>query len=108
MSARCKPSTEGGGDDPDRLYTESAAVDRPAVAAAGGNGMGEGRHGMAHAGIIEGRPTVHRKNLLTRFSHLGEGNFHTGYAARAGQVLGTTAIRRQLRNHMAFIAERLR
>jgi len=66
------------------------------------------RRGMAVAGKIEGRSTVHRKSLLTRYSHLGEGNFHTGYAARAGKVMGTRAVRRQLRNHMGFLADRLR
>ena len=66
------------------------------------------RQAEAIAGSIEGRPTVHRKSLLTRYSHLGEGNFHTGYAARAGLVMDTAAIRRQLRNHMRFLAERLR
>jgi hypothetical protein len=66
------------------------------------------RHAEAVAGAIDGRSTVHRKSLLTRYSHLGEGNFHTGYAARAGRVMDTTAIRRQLRNHMTLLADRLR
>lgn len=66
------------------------------------------RHAMARAGKIEGRPTLHRKSLLTRFTHLGADNFHTGYAARSGRVMGTRAIPRQLRNHMAFLAARLR
>jgi len=66
------------------------------------------RHAMARAGKIEGRPTIHRKSLLTRFSHLGADNFHTGYAARSGRAMGTRAIPRQLRNHMAFLAARLR
>lgn len=66
------------------------------------------RRDMAVAGRIEGRTTVHKKSILTRYSHLGAGNFHTGYAARAGRIMGTAAIRRQLRSHMAFLKERLR
>lgn len=65
------------------------------------------RRDMAVAGKIEGRTTIHQKSILTRYSHLGVGNFHTGYAARAGRVMGTAAIRRQLRNHMAFLSKRL-
>lgn len=66
------------------------------------------RHRLAIAKVITGRDVIHRKALFTRFSHLGTDNFHTGYAARAARVMGTRAIRRQLRNHMRFIDERLR
>ena len=66
------------------------------------------RNAMARAGQIEGRMTVHRKSLLTRYSYLGEDNFHTGYAKRAGHVMKTRAIRRQLRRHMIFLEKRLR
>lgn len=66
------------------------------------------QHRKAVSGKIEGRATVHRKALLTRFSHLGAGNFHTGYAALSGKIMGTRAIRRQLRKHMRFIEKRLK
>jgi hypothetical protein len=66
------------------------------------------QHRKAVAGKIEGRATIHRKALLTRFSHLGAGNFHTGYAALSAKIMGTRAIRRQLRSHMRFIEKRLK
>lgn len=66
------------------------------------------QHAKAAAGLIDGRPTVHRKSLLTRYSHLGENNFHTGYAARAVRIMGATAIKRQLRKHMTLLEEWLR
>ena len=67
------------------------------------------QHRKAVSGDIVGRATaVHRKALLTRFSHLGAGNFHTGYAENSGKIMGTRAIRRQLRNHMRIIDKRVR
>lgn len=66
------------------------------------------RHRMALSGVIEGRTVVHRKTLLTRYSHLGVDNFHTGYAERARKVMGSRAIRRQLRRHMSFLDHHLR
>lgn len=65
------------------------------------------RHKLALAGVIPGRSVVHRKALLTRYSHLGTDNFHTGYSKRASRIMSTRAIRRQLRNHLRFMQERL-
>jgi RNA-directed DNA polymerase len=109
--ARCAPSPLqylGFTFDGQRVLLRSSTIARQWRRLAAAARWAKARQGMAHAGLIDGRPTVHRKNLLTRFSHLGEGNFHTGYAAKAGQVMGTSTIKRQLRNHMAFLAKRLR
>lgn len=67
----------------------------------------KGRRTLALDGTIQGRQVVHRKALLARFSHLGADNFHTGYATQAAKAFGTRTIRRQLRNHMRFIKQRI-
>lgn len=108
---RCQPAPLqylGFTFDGRQMLLRASTLARQLRRAAAAVRWAKARHAMARAGKIEGRPTIHRKSLLARFSHLGAGNFHTGYAARSGRLMGTRAIGRQLRNHMAFLAERLR
>ncbi|MGP1346188.1 MAG: antiviral reverse transcriptase Drt2 [Phycisphaerales bacterium] len=42
---------------------------------------------------------IRRKMLYSRFTHLGTGNFVTGYAANASDVFSRNAIRKQLKRH---------
>jgi GTPase SAR1 family protein len=91
-----------------QILLRSSTLARQWRKLAAGARWAKARHSMAVAGEIEGRANVHRKSVFTRFSHLGEGNFHTGYAALSSRVMMSKSIGRQLRNHMSFLADRLR
>lgn len=57
----------------------------------------------AKKGEILGRTGPHRREVLAAVSHLGKRNFVSGYAKRAQKLMGGSAIRRQLANHMRAI-----
>lgn len=50
-------------------------------------------------GKLAGRPTLYRRKLLAKVTHLGTANFITSYAAKAQEKMGTKAIKRQLSGH---------
>lgn len=59
-------------------------------------------------GRIEGRPQLHRRELLARYTHLGSESFNRGYATRAHKGMGDFAqIKRQLRNHMRILKNKI-
>ena len=59
------------------------------------------QHKKALNGEIAGRPALHKRELHARLTHLGAGNFITGYGRNSQDTADSDGIRRQLSRHTA-------
>jgi hypothetical protein len=57
------------------------------------------QHKKSIKGKIHGRDILHKRSLSAKITHLGLGNFITGYAAKARSKMKGDSIRRQLAKH---------